>query len=124
MMKKTFFLAVILCCYLQSYGNIVDSTRTLTAKEKFKNFFSLRDTDTIREFNQITTYESYKEQAHPKNNKRWGVAFGGYISQDNIFDTRQSVTAGKASSPCIPPTSKRTKTAKISMPGQVSICWL
>lgn len=111
-MKKTFFLAVILCCCLQSFGNISDSTRTLTAKEKLKNFFSLRDTDTIREFNQITTYESYKEQAHPKNNKRWGVAFGGYISQDNIFDTRQSITAREGIITMYPANIKTDKNGK------------
>ena len=46
--------------------------------------------DTVKEFKHITTSDDYSRK---NEESAWKVKWGGYISQDFIFDTRQSAVA-------------------------------
>ena len=59
-------------------------------REAWRNFFTLASSDTVKEFKHITTSDDYSRK---NEESAWKVKWGVYISQDFIFDTRQSAVA-------------------------------
>lgn len=83
----------MVCICLSAYADEDDHAveRKEHRKEAWRNFFSLRQQDSIKEFVHISTSDDYKRKAEEENS--WTLKWGGYISQDFIFDSRQSAVA-------------------------------
>ena len=56
--------------------------------KKAKAFFSMKDTDTLRERHSITT----AAEPFPEKKKKWDLTWSGLVSMD-IWDTRKPVEA-------------------------------
>ncbi|MCL2246597.1 MAG: hypothetical protein FWC10_05730 [Lentimicrobiaceae bacterium] len=81
-MKFTYFL-LFLCL---SFNTFSQSQDTIHKKHsKFKAFFSLNDTDTIR------TRTSISSEHFPDKKKNWDLNWGGLVSLDIFWDTRKPV---------------------------------
>ena len=91
-MKKILLLiTLIITLLIPSKASVevgIDSTKN-TISEKFKTFFSLKSSDTIRSLSKITTSQ---DDIVPKT-KKWGVDFSGFVSMDLFWDTRKMVGA-------------------------------
>jgi len=72
--------------------NIIAQTHdTIPHKKgkKVKAFLSLKDTDTIRVRNSITTASDY----FPEKQKKWDLTWSGFVGFDVFWDTRKPVEA-------------------------------
>ncbi|MDR2973073.1 MAG: hypothetical protein LBU83_14305 [Bacteroidales bacterium] len=81
---KFIFTTIIL---IISFNTFSQSQDTLNYKrhKKAKDFFSLQDTDTIRERHSVTT----ASDQFPDKKKRWDLSWSGLVSQDLFWDTRK-----------------------------------
>jgi hypothetical protein len=86
-MKLTYFILF----FSLSFSAFAQTQDTVLHKKhgKAKTFFSLKDTDTIRERHAITT----AQDKFPEKQKKWDLNWSGLISQDLFWDTRKPIEA-------------------------------
>lgn len=101
-MHKILLSIVLIITCLFSFGyplsSLSDSSK-IAKTNKIKQFFSLKDSDTVRESSKITTSSDYL----PTGKNRWNASFSGYICTDLFWDTRQMVSAREGAI-CLYPT--------------------
>jgi hypothetical protein len=84
-MKLTYFIlffSLVLNTFAQTQDTVSHKKHT-----KAKQFFSLRDTDTIRERQSITT----AQDKFPEKQKKWDLNWSGWVGFDIFWDTRKPV---------------------------------
>ena len=80
----TLFFALVFSTFAQPQDTIPNEKNS-----KAKAFFSLKDTDTIRERHPITI----AEDQFPEKKKKWDLSWSGLIGFDIFWDTRKPVEA-------------------------------
>ena len=83
----TLFITLLLS--VQASVEVAVDSNQNTGGKKFKTFFSLKPSDTIRSLSKITTSQ---DAVTPKT-KKWGLEFGGFVSVDLFWDNRKMVGA-------------------------------
>jgi len=83
---KIIYLLLFFCVTLNTFSQSQD-TVTNQKHKKTKAFFSLRDTDSIRERHTITT----ANDDFPDKKKKWDLGWSGLVSFDMFWDTRKPV---------------------------------
>lgn len=89
-MKKLYLLLFLAFCFIinnlhSSEGTPSDSLK----KEKWKDFFSLKDSESVRSLSKITT----SQDEVLASRSRWGLSLSGFIGFDLFWDTRQMTEA-------------------------------
>jgi len=77
-----FFFSFLSPVFSQSQDSVLHRKN-----EKVKAFFSLKDSDTLRERHTLTT----AEEPFPEKRKKWDLDWSGFISFDMFWDTRKPV---------------------------------
>lgn len=91
MKKILLFIYIIVNTLFLSYSanEVPADTSGVRKNAKWKQFFSLKDSDTIRELHKITTAQDYS----PLSANKWGLSLSGFICNDFFWDTRKMVDA-------------------------------
>jgi len=85
---KIVYILLFFCVTFNTFSQSQDTIRSQRHK-KAKDFFSLRDTDTIRERHSITT----AKDEFPEKKKKWDLNWSGLVSFDMFWDTRKPIEA-------------------------------